>query len=85
MIALAGIILYVLIIAVIAGIVFAVTARYRRVRMERGRVRVPHGFVRTDEILIDPTTGVRQRIWYNERTGERWYETLTDANDKTTE
>lgn len=73
-----GFIVYILIIALLALIVFAITARYRRARMERGHARVPHGFVQTDEVFIDPTTGARQRVWYNERTGERWYETLGD-------
>ncbi|MFD1676105.1 hypothetical protein [Alicyclobacillus fodiniaquatilis] len=33
----------------------------------------PPGFVLTDEVNIDPTTGIRQRVWYNPATGERVY------------
>ncbi len=31
------------------------------------------GFERTTEVFDDPTTGVRLRVWYNARTGERRY------------
>lgn len=72
-----GLLVYILVIALMALIAFAITARFRRARMQRGQVRVPHGYVQTDEIFIDPTTGARQRVWYNERTGDRWYETLS--------
>ncbi len=31
------------------------------------------GFERTAEVFDDPTTGVRLRVWFNPRTGERRY------------
>lgn len=34
----------------------------------------PPGFQKTDEVFVDPTTGNRQRVWYNAQTGERSYE-----------
>jgi hypothetical protein len=34
------------------------------------------GFVRTDETFVDPTTGIRQRVWFNPHTGERRYQTV---------
>jgi hypothetical protein len=51
---------------------FAVTAWQRQRRAQSGG-QVPRGFQRTDEVVIDPTTGARQRVWYNPRTGERLY------------
>jgi hypothetical protein len=74
----AVLLLYLLIIILVGGIVFGITGWYRRARLRPKQAQVPAGFVRTDEIMIDPTTGVRQRVWYNEQTGERWYETLGD-------
>jgi hypothetical protein len=32
------------------------------------------GFRPTDEVFLDPTTGVRTRVWSDARTGERRYE-----------
>lgn len=34
---------------------------------------IPEGFEKTDEITIDPTDGRRLRVYYNRRTGERFY------------
>lgn len=34
---------------------------------------VPDGFVATEEINIDPVTQKRIRVYYNEKTGERFY------------
>lgn len=34
---------------------------------------VPGGFEKTDEITIDPSDGRRLRVYYNEKTGERFY------------
>lgn len=35
--------------------------------------QVPKGFERTNEITIDPTTKKRMVIYYNPKTGERFY------------
>ena len=34
---------------------------------------VPKGFERTEEITIDPSDGRKLRVYYNSRTGERFY------------
>jgi len=34
---------------------------------------IPAGFEKTEEITIDPTDGTRLRVYYNSRTGERFY------------
>lgn len=34
---------------------------------------IPEGFTKTDEITIDPIDGKRLRVYYNSRTGERFY------------
>jgi hypothetical protein len=68
---------WLLMTAVVAALAFAYTSQRRRERVRR-QGAVPHGFVRTDEVNIDPTTGVRQRVWYNPYTGERYYETLDE-------
>lgn len=34
---------------------------------------VPNGFHSTEEINIDPVTGVKTRVYYNPDTGERFY------------
>ncbi|WAH36082.1 hypothetical protein [Alicyclobacillus dauci] len=49
----------------------------RRSRLNRS-ITPPPGFVRTDEVSIDPTTGIAQRVWYDPATGERLY--IRDAN-----
>ncbi|MCL6442884.1 MAG: hypothetical protein K6T83_05400 [Alicyclobacillus sp.] len=61
---------------VIIAIAVAATLLLRRQRLKRNQARPPAGFVKTDEVFIDPTTGIQQRVWYNPATGERYYETL---------
>ena len=34
---------------------------------------IPDGFEKTEEISIDPTNGRRLRVYYNSKTGERFY------------
>lgn len=35
--------------------------------------KVPNGFESTEEINIDPVTGEKTRVFYNSKTGERFY------------
>lgn len=44
----------------------------RRFKTKHGQ-NVPEGFVRTNEINIDPTTKKRLVVYYNPKTGERFY------------
>ncbi|WP_127532885.1 hypothetical protein [Paenibacillus kobensis] len=60
----------------IIGISVAGTMIYRRRRRRSRKFQAPPGFHRTDEIFVDPTTGVIQQVWYNEQSGERLYETV---------
>ena len=44
----------------------------RRFKTKHGK-QVPKGFVRTNEISIDPSTQKKLVVYYNEETGERFY------------
>jgi hypothetical protein len=44
----------------------------RRFKAKHGQ-QVPTGFVRTNEVSIDPTTNKRLVVYFNEETGERFY------------
>ena len=44
----------------------------KRYRKNHG-MDVPKGFEKTDEVSIDPGDGRRMRVYYNSRTGERFY------------
>lgn len=65
--------LVIFILLVIAAFAYTQWRRRERVRRQQS---IPHGFVRTPEINVDPTTGVRQQVWFNPTTGDRFYETL---------
>lgn len=54
----------------------AVTRRNRRLRARPGDPGSLEGFEATGEVFIDPTTGVRQRVWFNPATGERRYQVI---------
>lgn len=44
----------------------------KRYRKNHG-FKVPDGFERTEEVTIDPNNNKRFRVYYNEKTGERFY------------
>lgn len=44
----------------------------RRFKVKHGQ-QVPKGFVRTNEVSIDPTTKKRLVVYFNQETGERFY------------
>lgn len=44
----------------------------RRFKSKHGK-QVPKGFVRTNEISIDPSTQKKLVVYYNQETGERFY------------
>ncbi|NMP23760.1 hypothetical protein [Sulfobacillus harzensis] len=69
--------LYLLALIIVALVALVIT-RYQRSRRLKTGQQPPAGFSPTDEIFTDPTTGVRQRVWYNDATGERWYEPTND-------
>lgn len=53
------------------------TRVYRRRRLGPND-HPPRGFIPTDELSIDPTTGIRQRVWFNPATGDRHYQNVGD-------
>lgn len=66
--------LEVVIVVVAVGLTW--WGRRRRLRTRR---KVPlEGFIRTEETFFDPTTGIRQQVWFNPETGERRYQTIDD-------
>ena len=44
----------------------------RRFKTKHGE-QVPKGFIRTNEVSIDPTTNKKMIVYYNKETGERFY------------
>jgi len=44
----------------------------KRYRKNHG-LDVPEGFEKTEEITIDPSDGRKLRVYYNSKTGERFY------------
>ncbi len=44
----------------------------RRFKKKHGQ-QVPEGFVRTNEVSIDPTTKKKLVVYFNQDTGERFY------------
>ncbi|MDC0705496.1 MULTISPECIES: hypothetical protein [Priestia] len=44
----------------------------KRFRNRQGQ-GIPNGFIRTDEVMVDPTTNKKLRVYYNHYTGERFY------------
>lgn len=65
-----GIVEWVILAVVVAGIVIALLGwdRYRG-----GRKSVDNAAEPTTEVFIDPANGKRMRVWYNSETGRREY------------
>ncbi len=65
-----GIVDWVIIAVVVAGIVIAIFGwdRYRGNRQSDGSASQP-----TNEVFTDPDTGRRMRVWYDPGTGRREY------------
>lgn len=63
----------------IALLAVAITYRGRRRRLRKRDERTLEGFVETDEAFVDPTTGIQQRVWFNQATGERRYVNIEQA------
>ncbi|MCL6600031.1 MAG: hypothetical protein K6T81_15040 [Alicyclobacillus macrosporangiidus] len=65
---------YVVAELLICALALAGTLWIRRRRRRQRVKRVPEGYVQTDEVFIDPTTGVVHRVWFHQETGERFYQ-----------
>lgn len=63
-----GIQLFILIILII-GSWFIWDRRFKN----KNNQQVPNGFIRTNEVSYDPTTGKRLVVYFNPETGERFY------------
>jgi hypothetical protein len=59
---------------VLIGLIGTFFVRRRRKRLRR--LQPPAGYVKTEEVSTDPTTGIVQRVWYNPATGERFYQDI---------
>ncbi|TVY03033.1 hypothetical protein [Cohnella terricola] len=57
------------------------TIIYRRNRLKRSVNEPPFEFQKTDEVFIDPTTGIKQQVWFNPRNGERYYQNIEDKKN----
>lgn len=51
----------------------AITLWGRRRRLKPKRENPLEGFVKTEETFFDPTTGIKQQVWFKPQTGERYY------------
>lgn len=56
------------------------TVIYRHNRLKHQINEPPSGFQKTNEIFIDPTTGIKQQVWYNPKSGERYYKNIDESN-----
>lgn len=65
---------------VVVLVSLAVTRRARRSRTRRDATSL-EGFVRTDEVFYDPTTGAKHEVWFNPRTGKRRYRPVDGGED----
>lgn len=67
-----GVILIVVLVVVIGGIVIALFGwdRYSGGRRRSATVGTARP---TDEVFLEPDTGRRMRVWFNDATGEREY------------
>ncbi|WEK54466.1 MAG: hypothetical protein P0Y55_18340 [Candidatus Cohnella colombiensis] len=70
--------LYIIIGPAVVIISIIATYYFRRNRLKEQKAVPTHGFHPTDEIFIDPTTNIKQRVWFNPHTGERRYQNMDD-------
>lgn len=59
-------------IAVIICILLGYFIYDKRFNSNHG-IEVPKGFEKTDEVNLDPVTEEKTRVYYNPKTGERFY------------
>jgi hypothetical protein len=51
----------------------AISWLYYDKRYKKNETKVPSGYIWTEEVSIDPTTGKKERVYYNPDTGDRFY------------
>ncbi|NOU98572.1 hypothetical protein [Paenibacillus planticolens] len=59
-------------VIVLIIIVLSVLVYDKRYKKRKSGV-IPNGFIRTEEVSVDPVTHEKQRVYYNPDTGERIY------------
>lgn len=68
-------------LAIIGGAI--TVSRWRRSkRLRHTSMAPPDGFIKTEEVFVDPTTQIMQRVWYHPQSGERYYETVGSNMEK---
>ncbi|MBD3921701.1 hypothetical protein H8B09_23245 [Paenibacillus sp. PR3] len=60
---------FVILVVIIILSVLVYDKRYKK----RKSSVIPNGFIRTEEVSVDPVTSEKQRVYYNPDTGERIY------------
>ncbi|MDQ0088619.1 hypothetical protein J2T12_002029 [Paenibacillus anaericanus] len=66
--------LFVIVLSIVGTVI------YRHNRLKHQVNEPPSGFQKTNEIFIDPTTGIKQQVWYNPKSGERYYKNIDENN-----
>lgn len=62
------------VLSVLVLIVLAILSwLYYDKRYKKSETKVPSGYIWTEEISIDPSTGKKERVYYNPDTGDRFY------------
>jgi hypothetical protein len=66
---------YYLLQAVLIVVILILSALFwdRRYKQGEANDNIPEGFIKTEEVSIDPQTKEKQRVYYNPDTGERIY------------
>jgi hypothetical protein len=59
-------------VIILVVIVLSILVYDKRYKIRKSRV-IPTGFIRTEEVSVDPVTHEKQRVYYNRDTGERIY------------
>lgn len=61
---------------IVGAIIFTWWARKKRLSSKAQKPL--NCFIKTDEIFVDPTTGIKQQVWFNPQTGQRYYEIINE-------
>ncbi|SFL23166.1 hypothetical protein SAMN03159341_104148 [Paenibacillus sp. 1_12] len=71
-------VLYFIVFPLVAIISVMGTVIYRRNRLKKLINEPPFDFQKTNEVFIDPTTGIKQQVWFNPNSGERFYQNIDE-------
>lgn len=67
-------VLYYIVFQILLFITFLIISKIKdkRLHADHGEI-VPPGFVSTNEVMIDPVTQEKRRVYFNPKTGDRYY------------